>query len=392
MCSLLRFVDSRTVSARKIMVRAGVATLGELLYPFEAEICQPDEIPSDVELLRRTYPVYLPREGGEKTFLQDEELTISGSTPEKLIAYTMQPEITDQKVMANKVVFRGNGNLHLVYCCREGRIRTQDFELPFSQFADLEGEYGNDARTDIMMGTTSLELDLSDEGQLRLKCGLLAQYLVSDRTMLELVEDGYSPCRTVSIRQEPLILPAILDEGQERITAEASAAGVNGQVADVSFLPDFPRMMQNGEQIDLELPGVFQILYYGEDGALQSAAARWEGHWNQSAGEDSVMQARLQPVGRPQVMPGNDAAEIRADVMMKTRTSSQQGLPMVTGLDVGEIQEPDPNRPSLILCRMDADQLWDMAKRCHSTVDAIRQINGIQDEPAPNQMLLIPVN
>lgn len=390
-CSLLRFVDSRTVSARKIMVRAGIATLGEMLYPFEAEVFTPHEIPADVELLRRTYPVHLPRESGEKTFLQDEDLTVSGHVPDKIIAYTMQPEITDQKVMANKVVFRGNGNLHLVYYCKEGRIRTQDFELPFSQFADLEGEYGTDARADMMMGITSLELDLNEEGQLRLKCGLLAQYLVSDRTMLELVEDGYSPHRAVSIHQQPLILPAILDEGQERITAESTAAGVSGQVADVSFLPDFPRIMKNGEQLEMELPGVFQILYYGEDDALQSASARWEGRWNQSSAEDSMMHSTLQPVGRPQVLPGNDAAEIRTDVTVKTRTSAQQGLPMVTGLEVGEIQEPDPNRPSLILCRVDAEQLWDVAKRCNSTVDAIRRINGIQDEPTPNQMLLIPV-
>ena len=38
---LLRFVDSRSVSARKMMVRAGVAAMGEALSPMEAEIYEP---------------------------------------------------------------------------------------------------------------------------------------------------------------------------------------------------------------------------------------------------------------------------------------------------------------------------------------------------------------
>ena len=70
---LLRFVDSRGISARKMMVRAGVCALCEAMSPMEANVFQPAELPEDIQILQNTYPVRLPVEAGEKTFLLDEE-------------------------------------------------------------------------------------------------------------------------------------------------------------------------------------------------------------------------------------------------------------------------------------------------------------------------------
>ena len=52
----------------------------------------------------------------------------------------------------------------------------------------------------------------------------------------------------------------------------------------------------------------------------------------------------------------------------------------------------DPNRPSLILRRAGDQCLWDIAKAAGSTMEAIRKANGLSGEPAPEQMLLIPVS
>lgn len=385
---LLRFVDARTISARKFMVRAGVAAMAEALCPGQAELYSPEEVPEDVELLRRIYPVRLPMEAGEKTFQMDEELNLNGV--QKLMSYTLRPEITDCRVLANKVVFRGVGKLHLVYCCTEGRIRTSDFEVPFSQFAELENTYSPDARADICFGTTLLELDMED-GKLRLKCGLVAQYLVDDRELVELVEDAYSPRRMVKVQSEALNLPSILEDRTENITASQTASGHRGEVVDVNFLPDFPRQRQTADGVELEMPGMFQTLYYGEDGTLQSANTRWESRMEMPAGEDSRIDSMVLPQGEPQAMQSADGFDLNSQMLLKLRTSSDAGLPMVTGLEVGEMQEPDPGRPSLILCRPGGETMWEIAKRTGSTMEAIQQANDLQEELPSNRMILIPV-
>ena len=64
---------------------------------------------------------------------------------------------------------------------------------------------------------------------------------------------------------------------------------------------------------------------------------------------------------------------------------------MVTELEWGPEDQPNQQRPSLILRRAGGESLWDIAKKSGSTVAAIRSANKLQEEPKPGQMLLIPV-
>lgn len=390
---LNRFVDARSVSPRKIMLRTGLAAMAEAYVPGAEMAYIPENVPEDVQLLRANYPVRLPREAGEKSFLLDEELTLPGSipTPEKIVYFCLRPEITDQKVMANKVVFRGSGNLHMLYLSENGQLHSWDFPLQFSQFAELNGDYGADARADIALCPTSLELDLNEEGGIRLKCGMVGQYLIDDMQMLELVEDAYSPRREVEVQREELTLPAILDTRRENITAEQTVNVPADMAVDVSFLPDFPRQRRTENGVSMELPGMFQLLYYGEDSALQSSTARWEGNLEVNAGEDGRVSGVPVLNGEPLAVLGADSVQLRSELPVQMTTVSGAGIPMVTGLTLGEQREPDASRPALILRRAGKQRLWDIAKQSGSTMEAIRSANDLQEEPAPNQMLLIPV-
>lgn len=390
---LLRFVDSRGISARKMMVRAGIAAMGEALIPMDAAIYSPDEVPEDIQILRHTYPVRLPREAGEKTFLLDEDLTIpAGSAPvERLLSYTFFPQLQEKRVAGDKVIMRGSGNLHAVYRCPEGRLHTVDLEVPISQYAQLEDTYGTDAQADVQMGVTSLELDQNDASNLRLKCGLVAQYLISDRLLAELTEDAYSPCREVQLKTEELRLPAIIEQRMESIPVQQQLPGVLGEVVDAAFLPDFPRQTRAGDRLMLDTPGQFQILYYGEDGSLQGASGRWEGNLQIPADEESRMDILVQPQWKVQSVPGTAELSVSTKYRMLMNTTADRGIMMVTGLELGQMQEPDPTRPSLILCRAQGESLWNIAKRCGSTVTDIRRANRLDAEPEENRMLLVPV-
>lgn len=391
---LLRFVDARTVSARKIMVRCGVSVLAEAMVKTEAETYSAEEVPAGVELLRSTYPIRLLREAGEKEFLIDEELTLPDSCPlpEKLICCTMHPEVTEQKVLADKVVFRGNGNLHILYRSEDGQLCVWDFELPFSQLAELDGDYSADSSADVSIGVTSLEPEIDDEGHLRLKCGLVGQYVVDDRQMLELVEDAYSPGRELVITRRALELPAVLENRNENIYAEQTIQQEANVIVDCTFLADQPRARRTAAGIELELPGHFQVLYYDENGTLQSSSARWEGQWSMGAGEDSRVDVTALPLRAPQAMAGSGTVTMQGTVRLGLNTMAEKGMDMVTGLEVGEERQPDPGRPSLILRKAGSLRLWDIAKSCGSTMEAIAEANDLNGEPDGDQILLIPVS
>ena len=69
-----------------------------------------------------------------------------------------------------------------------------------------------------------------------------------------------------------------------------------------------------------------------------------------------------------------------------------QTIPVVTSLELGDLKEPDPNRPSVVMRRAGDEGLWAIAKGYGSTVAAIQEANQLDGEPEYGQMLLIPIS
>ena len=84
----------------------------------------------------------------------------------------------------------------------------------------------------------------------------------------------------------------------------------------------------------------------------------------------------------------------RADTQIVLDLSSinTQNLQMVTSMKLGQERKPDPDQPGVIIRRKGkGERLWDLAKRCGSTVSAIEKINQLETEPEDDRLLLIPV-
>ena len=61
-------------------------TDGRLLIQRRTEIFSPPPVPADVELLRRSYPVRLPKEAGEKSFSIEETLEHGGAPVQEILS------------------------------------------------------------------------------------------------------------------------------------------------------------------------------------------------------------------------------------------------------------------------------------------------------------------
>ena len=389
----VRFVDARSVSPRKILVRAGVAALGEGCVRREGCTWVPGEVEKDVQLLHRTYPLTLMTEVGEKTLQLEELLSLpqSAPEPEKLICTTVQPEITEQKVLGSRIVFRGDLNLHVLYLSREGQLHSWDFPVNFSQYDELSQSHGQDTRSEVLVMPTDLDAELQEDGQLRVKCGLVAQYALEDGMLLKVVEDAYSPNRELEVKSEQLELPVVLEEKTQNMTVQTQVP-LNGDiVVDTSILPDFPRVRRIEDSVELEVPGMVQALASGLAGALQGGTARWEGKLSIPAHPQCSVRVLPGGAGQIRAENGGDGISVRAQLPLDLKTTAVQSIPMVSALTLGECVRPDPQRPSLILCRAGEESLWQLARSSGSTVDAIREATGLEGEPVPGQMLLIPV-
>ncbi|MBE6976788.1 MAG: hypothetical protein E7439_06315 [Ruminococcaceae bacterium] len=390
---LLKSVDARSVSPRKLMVRTLVSAMGEALEPVDMDIFTAPQVPEDVQLNKQTYPLELPMEAGEKSFQMEEDLSIPPSAPpvSQILRYWMEPSILEQKVLAGRLVFRGNAMLRMRYCTEDGSIHNWDWEIPMSQYTELDKDHSPSATASIVPIVTNLELNRDEEGKWKMNCGISAQYTVFDRQILELISDAYSVSRQVQPRTEMLKLPVRLEQRQEDMTLKGQWEGQGQKIFDISFGAGHPKQIQMDEELEMELPGVFQMLYTDENGDLQDTQVRCSDSMTMANDPGNRVSVLVQSLDDPHGTLTGDGAVLTANVRMTQDVYSEAGMPMVTALELGEAVQPDPNRPSLILRRTDDHGLWEIAKECGSTVDAICKANGLTSEPESGRLLLIPV-
>lgn len=390
---LLRSADARVLSGRKLMVRVTACAMGRLYVPTQGRYFEPVELPEDIQLLQRTYPVCLLREAGEKAYMLDEDLVFpeTAPAPDRLIRYHLQPEITEQKVLGDKAVFRGSTMVHILYRSVDGALASWEFEVPFSQYAELEQAYGHDAQVQVLPILTASELTLQEQGRLRLKAGFCAQYLLMETLPIPVVEDVYSTDREVTAKTDVIQLPVVLEVQTQRIRAEQTSPTGVSRVADIAFCPSCVRKERMMDGVSLELPGYFQALSYDPEGVLQSTTMQWQTELRMGLDQNAELTAVVMPTGKAQASGDNDSMTARGELVLSAMTHAEQTLPAISELTAGDTVSKDPHRPALVLRRAGEDTLWQIAKENGSTVDAIRQYNGIVSDPEPDRMLLIPV-
>lgn len=376
---LLQSIDARLLSARKIMVRASVSVLAQILEPTDAQIFTPEETPEGLQLLKKTYPALLPREAGEKLVEFEEDVPIAGM--KKCFVCQLTPTLSEQSVAGDRLVLRGVGQLHCVYLGDDGEIHALRQDIPFAQFAQLDREYDKEAEAEVMVAVASLETEES-EGGIHIRCGLSAQYLVWERTLLEITQDAYFPMHAVQVSTQELNLPMQLDDRAEEVVLSCGAC--DGKLLDVTFLPAHPTQYREGDETHVSVGGAFQMLYEDALGELQSCVENQAQELSLPVAADAQLYNTIRSVAS-----GEDATIARLQLGMQT--VSTQSIPMITAINIGEKEERDEERPSLILRRMDAQSLWELAKANGSTVEDIRKANGLAQEPEQGQMLLIPI-
>lgn len=385
----LESIDSRSVSARKLLIRATVSGAVEALTPEKIKLCQPIELPPDVQVLRQTYPMQLPAEAGERVFELEEELPLpEGCTQaEKLLYCTLQPRIAESKLMGDKLVFRGVAQLHVLLRCEGGVIRGCDYPVPFSQYAELEQLYEENAQCRVVPGVTSLEVDLSDA--LRLKAGIVGQYAVSMPTQAEVIADAYSTQRTLELKMEQLELPSVLDRRTFPVTAMPQLPACR-EVSDVFVTAGHPRQSRAGEHVELTLPGTVQVLCTDHEGGIMGEQQHWEGQTSVPADRSAELFCAGVELKQPMTEKTAESLQVQMEGQMEIAAISHNGIPAVTGIRLGEPKQ-EAKRPSLILRRTEGSSLWETAKTSGSTVEAILAANELTEEQQPGTLLLIPV-
>ena len=384
-------LDCRGISARKILVRASVDTFAQVLCREKTQVAEPMNIPEDVQLLRRSYPVELLSEAGEKQVQIEEVLPFEGELPVyKIVSYDMHPNILEQKILGNRMIFRGENRILMMYMTEDGAIYHWETVVPFSQYAELDREYGPETQAWMLPVMTAMELEITDDHKIMMRSGIAVQYTVFGGSTLEIVEDAFSPIREVEPVIEELNLPVLLDSTTQQLQMSGLWRDEMDRVQSLQMFAEYPKYSSTNNGIQLRTDGNFQVLYEN-DGQLMSNTGKAEGQIEFATARENQIHLWMGNPDKPEIQPSAEGESVRCSYPVTVQVYSGKSIPMVTQLQLGEQYQPDPDRPSIVLRRAGEQSLWEIAKGYRSTMNAIRQANNLTGEPDFDQMLLIPL-
>lgn len=393
----VKSADARMIHSRKVLLRVN---LGCQITGFEQEMetfYTLQDAPAAMQVKKQTYPLLLPAETAEKSFPVSEEIELPAGKAEieNICYYTVQPAITEKKLIGNKAVCKGMLSCKVVYQTAQGELESFTQQIPFSQYCQTQEDYDQDALTVLPM-VTGAELEASADGmgrKLQLNANLLLQALVQSTRSVELYEDAYATRGTLQPQWKEYALDCSLDRQQLRQTLRESFRAPVRAVVDSTLYLDYPEQMRTENGVQVKAPCTVNILYIDNDGALQGLTGRAQAASEIALSQNGVCTARVMAGADGFAAPGADGAEIRYDVVFELDSSAKETLRSLCAGTLDEEQTRGAPRPSVIVRRaLDTQSVWELAKHYGTTVQAIAQANELTGEQAEcGQLLLIPI-
>lgn len=389
--------DTRILNPRKVVTRVEIAA-DVAVYSAEsgALCCSAAAVDGVVEQLVQTRQMTCIAAVQEKRFSFEDDLNIPASRPaaEELMCSRVSLSCRDRKIIGNKLVFKGDAAVQLLYRSAGGGLDVVDFMLPFSQITEVAG-VGENGRCTVDVCLAGAEFVLGNDGRsVTVSMSMLSQAVVREDRNVELLVDMYSTCCPVRVQCAPYRYQVCLAEGTARqAVREVIEAGMQIKaVTDVSCR--IGRLMQSREQGDLHLTAQVTVsaLCVTEDGEYCAVSRGMEVSCDAEIPEGCICQCSC-CCGDLSASPTADGVEVRFYLEFPYLALQEAAETVVcdAGVEPGE-EENSVNRPSIVLrVTGEGEKLWDVAKRYGTTIADIVKANELEEEqPCAGTLLLIP--
>ncbi len=396
-------VEGRVLNPRKLMVRAELSFHLRVWQPTCMNLC--NSVSSDAadgvqQLVGQCEP-YCTMCVQEKSFTFSDEFPLSGSraSAEEILLSNVSIACSESKIIGNKLVFKGEANLHILYRTHTGMLGCADYPLPFSQIMEITNS-GEDAVCDLEVTLSALECEIGNGGEdgshmLFVTATLLAQAVVREQKSSSLVRDLYStqwelmtemsPCH-LSRLGERSSAPQSVRELLETVSPASSVLDTRATVISIS-------QRRDGERLTLTAVMLVEILYLTEADLPEFVSRRINVDCSVACRSDMDCTAACRPMGDLFTTPAAGGIELRMTAEFSWVLLAKLNLPQ---LKAARVDREHPlggtQRPSVILRLTDTgEQLWDVAKRYGTTREDICSANELtEDQPVGGRMLLIP--
>lgn len=342
-----------------------------------------------------------------KEFTIREELRVGESRPpiREIVDYSAEAEFGDYKLLANKVICKGELRLHTIYLSEQvEQPELMEHSIPLSQIMDCEGVDEDDicaCRFEVVK--YDLDLQMEEDGKctaFTVEIGVRVCCEAAKNRDIMAVDDCYSTSCEIEAEAGECTVEALLGELKK---SHVQKCPLHLNQGAVSLIYDLSCHATNiSYQMDSGRLMVLCSLQVGILAADSENMPMWieQGIPCEIEVKDTDVDSALSFI--PQItvktadyhMISTEEIELRAELEVYGLLYRRSTVRMITGVtameDMPKVREDDA--ALRIYFADERESVWDVAKRYNTSVAAILEQNEIDDETlSAGEMILIPI-
>ena len=385
-------VDARILNPRKVSVsfdlNAALCCYRSESLPVESGL--PDACREGLYGKREETEILLPNAVCEKTFALTEQFPFPKEkpTPVRLVSEQTVFSVQDCQLIGSKAILKGMAAVSVVYLTDEADCPYQvNFTTPFSQIVELNEERMDDSSISIMLTGSYYELTESINGEkvLDMEVHALIQMLSSGKVSFCHITDAYSNRMPLKEETETLELKSYGQQTQIRLHASETLNVMEDSKEVLGILPTVSRAAQ--EQGKLSAAVNFDVVYRLTDGLISAVRRTVLLEGSCGASSDRIAQVKIENL---QTSEEGAALKVEFDLVFDLLKSKDVQLRRLCAVELSENSPYSSDAfATLTLVRDEGEDFWELAKRYHSSVEAIERENA-PETGEKHRFLLIP--
>lgn len=396
------YVNCRAVSSRRLDIR-GAATLRVAVGNMRQQeaVCSASGMGLQLRSTTRPSTRIVLQTCRSLSLSEELELPESKDGVAAILRVGAVARLLDCKVLAGKVILRGEATVNFLYRGLGGKCETMELSLPISQMIDAEGvddQCRCHARLSVQHAAVERCDRQDDDRRLNISLTLNAHLRVHRNYQAQCSSDCYSTqyecgCKTQNAR--------LLELNQEvdRTFLYRERMELPDKVDHITDL--WCRVADwkvKTEDQDALICGKLCVALFGRKGEgdleYYEKLVDFEERVPMAGGAEAIFRPSLRVAGQSYNFSGEGSLEVRCEIAVSGCAYRCTSQPLICDITLDSTKQKQSRvEKGLYICRAEAgEELWDIARRYNTSVEYILEENQLAEGSLEKStMLLVPV-
>ncbi|MBE6754979.1 MAG: DUF3794 domain-containing protein [Ruminococcaceae bacterium] len=399
------YANTRAVSQRRIDIHASAGVSIRITCKKEVELIS-DAENCGIQLLKNfdSASDFIGQTVKDFTLNEVMEIGKSKAPVRQIIRQKATPIVSEIKVIANKLLIKGEASVSILYCKdnSDGGYETYENSMPVSQIIELDGiEETSDYSAKLSVSSLNIipKADSSGEKRLFDVTAVISAVIKADKKVDSLFpSDCYSTLYNVKCEKKLVTFEKIIQNTDELIMVKKSEEFLNISVKEIiSVWCDDVVTTYTCAGDELKIIGSTMVSVLAVDTSGQPFYAErnvsFEKVKNIEGGcKNLICNADAIVSAAGFVLSDSNKIDLRVEMRLHTSLSRKTTGEILTDIqcDTAEVKEKKYSVLTIYFPD-DGELLWNIARKFGTTVDAIKSENEINNSTVSEKcMLLIP--